>query len=276
MTYAKLYEYGCLQLKAADIPDYKIDARLLLEHVCGTNASDLYTKGDHEVEQNQELEYLNSINRRKTHEPLQHITGVQGFMGLDFKVSKDVLIPRPDTEILVETVLKDLHDGMRVLDMCTGSGCILLSLLHYSNDCTGVGADISPKALKIARENADSLGINAEFVESDLFSNIQGKFDVFVSNPPYIRTCEIEELMPEVRDFDPFIALNGHENGIYFYERILDGVGEHLFRGSLVAFEIGNDQGKSVSELMESHGYTSVTVIKDYAGNDRVVKGYFK
>lgn len=276
MTYSKLYEYGCLKLKAADIPDFKIDARLLLEHVCGTTASDLYTKGDLEVAEGQESEYIKMLDIRATHVPLQHITGTQGFMGLDFKVSKDVLIPRPDTEILVETVLKDLHDGMSILDMCTGSGCILLSLLHYSNDCKGVGADISPKALEIARENARSLGIEATFVESDLFSNIEGKFDIFVSNPPYIRTCEIEELMPEVRDHDPFIALNGHESGLYFYELIIDGVSRHLNRGSLVAFEIGCDQGESVSKLLINHGYIDVRVIKDYGGNDRVVKGIFR
>lgn len=276
MTYIKLYEYGCLQLKAADIADYKIDARLLLEHVCGTTASDLYTKGHDEVAPAKEAEYIEKLNLRATHVPLQHITGTQGFMGLDFKVSKDVLIPRPDTEILVECVMKEVHDGMRILDMCTGSGCILLSLLHYSNDCIGVGADISPKALEIARENAANLGIEAQFVESDLFSNIEGKFDIFVSNPPYIRTCEIEELMPEVKDHDPFIALNGHESGLYFYELIIDGVGEHLNRGALVAFEIGCDQGESVSNLMKEKGYLGVEVIKDYGGNDRVVKGIFR
>ncbi len=159
--------------------------------------------------------------------------------------------------------------------MCTGSGCILLSLLHYTNDCSGTGADISEGALEIARANAERLGINARFIHSNLFENIEGKFDVLVSNPPYIRTCEIEELMPEVRDHDPFIALNGHESGIYFYEKIINAAGEYLKRGSLVAFEIGCDQGKSVSELMINAGYKGVEVIKDLAGNDRVVKGFY-
>lgn len=275
MKYKELYEFGCLNLKAADISDYKTDARLLLEHVCGTSYNDLFIGGDMEIEKSKEEKYRDVLKERATHTPLQHITGVQNFMGLDFKVSPDVLVPRPDTEILVEEVLKDLHDGMRVLDMCTGSGCILLSLLNYSNDCEGVGADISPRALEIAKENAERLGIKASFIESDLFEKVEGKFDILVSNPPYIRTCEIEELMPEVKEHDPFIALNGHENGIYFYERILEKAPLYINRGALVAFEIGADQGKSVSELMIDKGYSSVEVIKDYGGNDRVVKGIF-
>lgn len=275
MKYDKLYELGCLRLKAADISDYKLDARLLLEHVAGTTYNDLFTHGDKEMDAEVEKHYGEFIEKRMQHIPLQHLTGVQGFMGLEFKVSKDVLVPRADTETLVEEVLKDLHDGMRILDMCTGSGCILISLLHYSNDCEGVGADISEAALAIAKENAALNDVNASFVHSDLFSEISGKFDILVSNPPYIRTCEIEELMPEVKDHDPFIALNGHESGIYFYEKILAACPEFLNRGALVAFEIGNDQGESVSELMKNAGYKNVEVIKDFGGNPRVVKGLF-
>lgn len=276
MKYTELYELGCLKLKAADISDYKIDARLLLEMVCHTSYSDMFTKGDMDVAKEQEEEYISALTARSKHVPLQHITGTQDFMGLSFKVTKDVLVPRADTETLVEEVLKDTHDGMRILDMCTGSGCILLSLLNYTNDCTGVGVDISAKALKVARENGEKLSLNAEFIESDLFENVNGKFDILVSNPPYIRTCEIEELMPEVRDHDPFIALNGHESGIYFYEKILDECGEHLNKGALVAFEIGNDQGESVSGLLKERNYLSVEVIKDLSGNDRVVKGFYR
>jgi len=276
MKYRELFEFGCLRLKAADISDYKTDARLLLEYVCHTEYNYMFMNGDKEVSEEDEKLYNELLLTRSNHVPLQHITGTQGFMGLEFKVTKDVLVPRPDTETLVEEVLKDLHDGMRILDMCTGSGCILLSLLHYSNDCRGVGADISPKALLVAKENAANLNIEAEFVESDLFNNVNGRFDILVSNPPYIRTCEIEELMPEVRDHDPFIALNGHESGIYFYEKILDACPEYLNKGALVAFEIGNDQGKSVSELMKEKGYLGVEVIDDYGGNPRVVKGFFR
>ena len=274
MKYSKLYEFGCLQLKAADISDWKTDARLLLEFACGTDFNFLYTNPDFEVSEDKEILYKEYIDKRLTRVPLQHITGTQCFMGLDFKVTPDVLVPRPDTEILVEEVLKDLHDGMRILDMCTGSGCILLSLLKYSNDCTGQGVDISPEALKVARENADSLEISsAEFIESDLFQNVSGKFDILVSNPPYIKTSEIKTLMPEVSIHDPYIALDGHEDGVYFYKKILETSPEFLNRGSLIAFEIGNDEGEAVSKLMEEAGLKNIEVIKDYGGNDRVVKG---
>ena len=275
MKYSKLYEFGCLQLKAADISDWKTDSRLLLEYACGTDFNFLYTNPDFEVSNDKETLYKEYIDKRLTHVPVQHITGTQCFMGLDFKVTPDVLVPRPDTEILVEEVLKDLHDGMKILDMCTGSGCILLSLLKYSNDCTGQGVDISPEALKVARENAENLGItSAEFIESDLFQNVSGKFDILVSNPPYIKTSEIKTLMPEVRVHDPYIALDGHDDGVYFYRKILEDSPEFLNRGSLIAFEIGNDEGEAVFKLMEEAGLKNIEVIKDYGGNDRVVKGF--
>lgn len=273
MTYREAYDQGSLLLKAADIEEYALDARLLLEHVCGTDRTVLLANGDMELTPEQEKAYFPLIKKRSTHIPLQHLTGIQGFMGLDFCVSADVLIPRADTETLVEEVMKELHDGMRILDMCTGSGCILLSLLHYSNDCEGVGADISEPALEIAKKNMKRLKLDAEFVKSDLFENIEGVFDIIVSNPPYIRTCEIEELMPEVRDHDPFIALNGREDGISFYREIIKDSDGYIKQGGLLAFEIGQDQGKAVRDLMCSAGFTDVEVVKDLCGNDRVVKG---
>ena len=274
MKYKEAYELGCLRLKAADISDYKTDARLLLEYVCGTTYGDLFTKGESEVSAECEVRFNDLLVKRSNHIPLQHLTGRQEFMGLEFLVNENVLVPRADTETLVEEVLKDLHDGMRVLDMCTGSGCILLSLLKFSNDCEGVGVDISEKALEVAKSNAEALNINATFIQSDLFENVEGKFDILVSNPPYIRTCEIEELMPEVRDHDPFIALNGHETGVFFYEKIVAQAPKFLNRGGLLAFEIGCDQGKEVSDIMSRGGFKNVEVINDLCGNPRVVKGF--
>ncbi len=276
MKYRELYELGCLRLKAADISDINQDARLLLEFVCDTSYNDLFLRPDAEVDVALEKKYLSLIKRRATHIPLQHLTNSQGFMGFDFFVNENVLVPRFDTESLVEEVLKDLHDGMRILDMCTGSGCILLSLLKLSNDCQGVGVDISSKALEVARENARRLKVeNVSFTESDLFTKVEGKFDILVSNPPYIRTCEIDELMPEVRDHDPFIAINGHESGVYFYEKIIAAAGPFLNRGALVAFEIGSDQALEVMKIMTDAGYKDVCTIKDYSGNPRVVKGFY-
>lgn len=273
MNYLKTLNRGRLILKAAEIEECDLDARLLLEYVCKTDRSAVILDPDRELTESEESEYEELLKKRASHIPLQHLTGIQGFMGLDFCVNKDVLIPRQDTESLVEEVMKEMHDGMRILDMCTGSGCILLSLLHYSNDCIGVGADISPAALSVAKKNAERLGIEAEFIESDLFENVDGVFDIIVSNPPYIRTCEIEELMPEVKDHDPFIALNGKEDGVTFYRRIIKDAPDHLVMGGLLAFEIGNDQGKAVSDMMNDAGFTGVCVLKDLCGNDRVVLG---
>jgi len=276
MTYWDSYEQGSLLLKAAEIEEYALDSRLLLEFVCKTERSALFTHKERVLTEAEEQEYFELIKKRATHIPLQHLTGVQGFMCLEFVVNGDVLIPRADTETLVEVVMKELHDGMKILDMCTGSGCILLSLLHYSNDCEGTGADISAGALKIAKQNAEKLSIDAQFVESNLFEKVEGKYDIIVSNPPYIRTCEIEELMPEVRDHDPFIALNGKEDGVTFYRNIINEAPKYLVRGGLLAFEIGCDQGKAVCDMMTAAGFTGVEVKKDLCGMDRVVTGRTK
>lgn len=273
MKYREAYDEGSLLLKASEIDNCANDARLLLEYVCKTDRNTLYAETDKEITDDEKAQYFDLIKKRAKHVPLQHLTGIQGFMGLDFCVNKDVLIPRPDTEILVEEVLSSLHDKMSILDMCTGSGCILLSLLHYSNDCEGVGADISDKALEVAKENASRLGISAKFVKSDLFENIEGTFDVIVSNPPYIRTCEIETLMPEVRDHDPFIALNGKEDGVSFYREIIKNASYYLKQGGLIAFEIGEDQGAEVSRMLADAGYVYVEVKQDLCGLDRVVTG---
>ena len=274
--YRSVYHYGCEKLMEAEVPEYELDARLLLEYVCGTDRNTLLVHPDLEVDVNQAETYASLIEKRSRRIPLQHLTGEQDFMGLRFRVSEHVLIPRQDTEILVEEAMKYLHEGMRVLDMCTGSGCILLSLLHYSNDCTGVGVDVSEQALQVARENASLLALEdrVKFVHSDLFDQVEGRFDLIVSNPPYIATEEIEKLMPEVRDHEPRLALDGTEDGLYFYRKIIEDSRDYLTSGGYLLFEIGYDQGLSVSEPMRHAGYKEVTVYRDYVGMDRVVSGY--
>ena len=278
MTYRECYEKGCLALQTAGIEEATLDARLLLEAVCGTNRNDLLVHGEQSVTPEAEEKYLGWIGQRAEHIPLQQLTGEQDFMGLTFAVNEHVLIPRQDTEILVEEVLKELHDGMRVLDMCTGSGCILLSLLHYSNACEGLGVDLSADALEVAEQNAETLldAVNADrvhFLQSDLFDKVEGKFEIIVSNPPYIASAEVEKLMPEVRDFEPENALDGGADGLDFYRKIAGQVKDYLNPGGYVYMEIGYDQGEAVSELMRNAGFTEVEVIKDLARNDRVVKG---
>ena len=280
MTYRECYEQGCRTLQAAGIEEAALDARLLLEVVCGTDRNDLLVHGEQPVAPEAEEKYLNWIRQRAEHIPLQQLTGEQGFMGLTFSVNDHVLIPRQDTEILVEEVLKELHDGMRVLDMCTGSGCILLSLLHYSNDCEGLGVDLSAEALEVAGRNVLKVltpekAEHAHFLQSDLFEKVEGKFEIIVSNPPYIASAEVEKLMPEVRDHEPRMALDGTEDGLYFYRRIIEEAGKHLVSSGMLFFEIGYDQGQAVSELMRTEGYCDVQVVQDYAGLDRVVFGTY-
>ena len=273
MTYRELFEYGKKQLEDAGIEEAALDARLLLEYICHTDRNALLVHGDSVRSDLEEQFYRMVIEKRAQRIPLQHITGQQEFMGLTFKVNEHVLIPRQDTEILVEEAMRYLSDGMRILDICTGSGCILLSLLKYSNECEGLGVDISDDALAVARENAQNLGLEAEFRHSDMLEKVECKFDMIVSNPPYIETAVIDTLMPEVREHEPMLALDGREDGLYFYRRIVEQCTSYMTRGARLFFEIGYDQGEAVKNMMIHKGFCEVEIIKDYAGLDRVVTG---
>ena len=275
MRYDELYKWGRKQLLEAGIEEAELDARLLLEEVCKTDRNYLLSHGDNQTEERQQKAYKEFIERRKKHMPLQYITGYQEFMGLRFQVTPDVLIPRQDTEILVEEAMRYLHDGMHILDMCTGSGCILISLLKYSNDCEGTGCDISEAALLKAAENAVRLGVEAAWIQGNLFENVKGKFEIIVSNPPYIPSAVIPELMEEVRDFEPAGALDGQEDGLYFYRRIVEEAPEHLHPGGMLFFEIGCEQGAAVSTYLKAAGFQKVEICKDLAGLDRVVSGIY-
>ena len=273
MNYTEAFLMGMQKLKEAEIGEAQLDARLLLEEVCGTDHNTLLCHGDREVSEKEEEQYRKTIEQRAQHVPLQHILGYQDFMGLRFHVNEHVLIPRQDTEILVEEAMRYLHDGMRILDLCTGSGCILLSLLHYSNDCEGTGVDISKEALQVAALNAELLGIKADFLKSDLYEKVTGKFDLLVSNPPYIERKVIPTLMEEVREYDPYIALDGGEDGLDFYRRIIGGAQDYLKRGGQILMEIGSGQAQAVSELLREAGFKEIDVCRDFAGLDRVVSG---
>lgn len=282
MTYRECYAYGCAILEKAQIADARLDARLLLEYVCHTKQHDMILNGSKPLSEVQQAEYEALIAKRSQRIPLQHITGEQEFMGFVFQVNEHVLIPRQDTEILVEEALNILKPGMKVLDMCTGSGCILLSLLALTKDCEGIGADISVNALKVAKENLKSISaqcgrkLSAKFVESDLFEQFQQEqFDIIVSNPPYIASAVIETLEPEVRLHEPIGALDGTADGLYFYRKIVTDSKRFLKKGGALLFEIGHDQGEAVADLMKEAGFTKVMVKKDYAGLDRVVYGFY-
>lgn len=273
MTYREAVEFGTKCLTDAGVPDAALDAWYLLQMVCKIERSYYYVHGEEDITQDAQKKYEIAVQKRAEHIPLQYIIGEQEFMGLRFKVNSNVLIPRQDTETLVEQVLKIVKPGMKVLDLCTGSGCVLISVLKNAPELTGMGSDISKTALLVAKENAKLHEVDAEWVRSDLFDNITETFDVIMANPPYIPTGEILSLMPEVRDFEPENALDGGADGLDFYRKIVGQVKDYLNPGGYVYMEIGYDQGEAVSELMRNAGFTEVEVIKDLARNDRVVKG---
>lgn len=275
MEYVVVYKEGAARLRDSGVREAELDARLLLEYVCHTDRNTLLAHPEREVSEEERAKFLTLIERREKREPLQYITKEQEFMGLTFETSVNTLIPRQDTECLVEEAMKNLHDGMAILDVCCGTGCILLSLLHYSNDCTGVGVDIDANAVSLAKKNAKNLGIDATFAVSDLFEAVEGTFDLITSNPPYIPTKVIETLDPEVKDYEPVAALDGGEDGLTFYRLIAAKAKQYLKRGGMIFFEIGYDQGEDVSEIMKENGYRHIEVKKDLAGLDRIASAHF-
>ena len=279
ICYKKLYENGIEILNRAGIAEAKLDARLLLEYACQTDHSVLFAHPEREISEKEYDNYIGLIERRVKREPVAYILGNWDFMGLNFKVNSNVLIPEQDTEVLVEEAMRYTEDGFKVLDLCTGSGCIALSLLNYTNDTRAVCTDISGEALDVAKENAESLRLSdrVTFVKTDLFpGEDMGKFDIIVSNPPYIATKVIETLAPEVKDYEPRLALDGSEDGLLFYRRIVDSVHKYLFSSGYLFLEIGYDQGKALTDMLKENGrFHDIEVIRDYAGNDRVVRACF-
>lgn len=290
-------EYGISKLSEAKISEAELDAWYLLSYVTKLDRGTYFAEKERRLTGKQEQYYMELVQKRANRIPLQHLTGEQEFMGLTFQVNEHVLVPRQDTEILVEEALKAVKPGMHILDMCTGSGCILLSLIWHGNKknglccgttaeelwkrfaVTGVGVDVSKDALKVAEENRTMiLGTEASaavFLESDLFARVEGAFDMIVSNPPYIRTAVIETLEEEVRCHDPLLALDGKEDGLYFYEKIIKESPAFLKKGGRILFEIGHDQAEAVCELMKQRGFEQIKMKKDLAGLDRVLSGVY-
>lgn len=276
MIYSDIYKNASIRLKEVGVPEYQLDARLLLEYVCGTDYNTLLVHGDRTVSPEEEKKYNELIEKRASRVPLAYIVGYQEFMGLTFDVNENVLVPNQDTETLAEEALRELSDGMRFMDLCTGSGCVALSILNYTNDTSCVMTDISDKAIEVATGNRDRLGFSdrAEIVKTDLFpQDDDKKFDMIVSNPPYIRTDVIATLPPEVGKGEPYIALDGGQDGLIFYRRIIENAPKWLYTSGWLMMEIGYDQGDAVAGLMKDGGFHEVEVIKDLGGNDRVVRG---
>ena len=273
MTYREAIALGEKILSMAKIEDAKNDAWLLLSMACKIDHTYYYVHMDEDLTVEQTKEYESLVKKRAERIPLQYITGEQEFMGFTFHVNSSVLVPRQDTETLVEEAIKVIRPGMKVLDMCTGSGCILISIMKNVPDIEGLGCDISKQALIVAKENAKLNEVSANFERSDLFENVMETYDVIVSNPPYIPTEEILTLMPEVSQFEPMQALDGREDGLYFYRKIVKECRNYLKPNGMILFELGHDQGKAVSEMLTYAGFKEVSVVKDLAKNDRVVIG---
>jgi release factor glutamine methyltransferase len=272
---------GTKVLSEAGVEEASLDARYLLFEAFDTDLTHFILDrfrviSEEELALNRMNQYRLMIEKRSQRIPLQQITGSREFMGLEFYVNEHVLIPRQDTETLVELILKDFKGSKPVvLDMCTGSGCIAISLKKLGGfDCV-TGVDVSKEALTVARRNSEAIlgagGIT--IIESNLFGALgaEQKFDVIISNPPYIPTEIIKGLQPEVRDFEPMLALDGKEDGLFFYRQLVSDGRRFLNPGGSVYFEIGYDQAEAVSGLLIEAGFAKIRVVKDAAGLDRVV-----
>ena len=280
-TIGEALREGKLRLKAAGKDAYAFEAELLLEKAAGLNRTALFLRSEESLSEEVLSVYEGFLSEREQGRPTQYILGEWEFMGLPFYVGEGVLIPRSDTEVLVETILeKQQRETLKsILDIGTGSGCIPISLGHYGKFEHIMAVDISPKALGYDTKNAAENKVNIDFYESDLFMNVpaewQGKLDAIVSNPPYIPKKDIEELMTEVKDFEPMNSLDGGEDGLDFYRAIVEQGRDWLRDGCWLFFEIGYDQGEALRSLLNEFGYTEIEIRKDLAGLDRVAIGKF-
>ncbi len=323
MEYRKLYEEGRQALEEIGLSDAQLDARLLLEEVCGTNLQTLLVYPDKMVSEEETGRYRDYIRRRVNREPTAMILGKWDFMGLTFRLNRSTLIPEQDTERLVEVALewnaerkstgidasadggknepsdqnrsdgttgsntaakkenrkesrKECDTGLRILDLCTGSGCILLSLLHEIPEATGLGTDISGEALQAAEQNREALGLSGRslFCRGDLWEPVgEERFDLIVSNPPYVPTEVIPTLEPEVRSGEPYAALDGGADGLMFYRKIIEAAQRHLNPAGTIIVESGFDEAEAIAGLMQVAGFTKIRIFQDYGGLDRVVQG---
>ena len=262
---------GTKMLTQAGIDEAELDARYILEYITGLNSAQYFIHSEDIIEKNKAEEFFRLIERRSKRIPLSYVIGTRDFFGLTFKVDENVLIPEQETELLVEEVIKH-SEGKSVLDMCTGSGCIAISIALFGKPSKVAASDISEKALEVARENAKSIKAGEiSFIQGDMFENVTDKFDIIVSNPPYIETGEIDELMPEVRDYIPRLALDGDIDGLKFYRIISKEAVKKLNKNGRIFYEIGYNQSRAVASILLENGFTDVKIMKDYSGLDRIV-----
>ena len=270
---------GEIYLSEVGLETAKSDAWYLFEFVFEMRRAEFILYGNQAADAEKAYKFFDFIKIRATRKPLQYITRHQEFMGLDFDVNESVLIPRQDTEVLVEKALEIINRldlvQVEVLDMCTGSGCIAVSIAKLAPKAKLTAVDISGKVLELAKKNAAKHVAKCDFIQSNLFNNIEGKYDVIISNPPYIRTDVINKLMEEVKGFEPITALDGGNSGLEFYRTITQESVNFLNKDGFLLYEIGYDQAKDVVGILNEYNYSEIEVFKDLAGLDRVVKARY-
>ena len=276
MTIRQAVSWGSDKLKSHGVENAEHDSFELLSAINGMTRTFYLVNGDSFLSEEDFLLFEEYIDKRAAHIPLQHIIGKAYFYGYEFEVNGDVLVPRQDTEILVGEVMKVARSGDYILDMCTGSGCIGITIAKKFPEVKVLGIDVSEKALAVAEKNKHKLEAdNIDFMLSDLFEKLNQDitFNIIASNPPYIPTKVIDGLQDDVRLHDPILALDGSEDGLKYYRNISSEAGKYLEPDGWLCFEIGAEQALDVSDIMEREGFRNITVIKDLAGLDRVVMG---
>lgn len=273
MKVKELLLYATDFLKQANIENPRLEAEIMLSHVLKKDKIFLITHDNDEVFDEADENLKKLLNRRIKNEPMAYILGYKEFYGRKFFVNDGVLIPRPETELLIELVKN--KSNVKILDLCAGSGCIGLTLAAECENADATLSDISHDAAEVIKKNAELLGLKVNVIESDLFQNIEDKFDVIVCNPPYIESKVINDLESDVKDYEPRIALDGGEDGLDFYKKIIPFSKNYLFSGGSVYFEIGYNEGNAVKNLFEENGFCDVKIYKDLAGLDRIVCGRF-
>ena len=279
MTVKEALETAGNKLKENNIDNHISEARYLLKYLLDKDDVFFITNLNYELKDEEIKEYEKLINKRRSHVPFSYITGIKEFMGLDFHVDKDTLIPRPETEIIVEYMIENFKDiTMDILEIGVGSGCISISIAKYLENVNILGVDINEQAIITANKNIKEHNVQdrVKFKRSDIYENVEGKFDIIISNPPYIRKDIIDTLEDDVKKYEPILALDGGEDGLYFYREIIKNASKYLNQGGRIIFEIGHDQGEEVKELLLQNNFTDIETIKDLAGFDRTVVGRLK
>ncbi len=271
-TIRELLDRLITQFENNKISSPKQNAETIISHILKMKRLDIYLHLENEISETQLNSILVIAERRKKCEPLQYILGETEFYGYKIKVNKSVLIPRPETELLVEKIIKEENNVNRILEIGTGSGAIVIALKKHFKNSIVLGSDISKDALKIAAENAEINCVQLEFVKSDIFENIAGRFDFIISNPPYISPDEYEQLPIEIRDHEPKSALQAENNGLYYYEKILQNAKEHLTKSGMIYFEIGCDQAEKIAEIAKENGFSNIQIFKDLNGYNRIMR----